>query len=229
MMILFGQNDLINLKNLMLSDNNVKSAQPLVSLINLENLQLDNNNISTINGLGALQKLRRLRLSENHISVITELGKLKNLEALAIAQNQVTDLSPLSGLMNLRTLNISNNKIKDITPVRSLPHLPLTVIVLYGNPLPNTVFEEILKDEYILNSLSPTIADGIKSQYGELRQYMDEGILKISQDNSVYQIVVQLETFVGAHNPPYGLDVITIATDGKTAKIENYQHTEEMD
>lgn len=54
----------------------------------------------------------------------------------------------------------------------------------------------------------------------------DEKILKIKKDesNNVYYVTVQVQTFEGPHNPPYGEETITFQIKGSEIKVTDYKH-----
>lgn len=54
----------------------------------------------------------------------------------------------------------------------------------------------------------------------------DEKILKIKKDesNNVYYVTVQVQTFEGPHNPPYGEETITFRIKGSEIKVTDYKH-----
>lgn len=53
-----------------------------------------------------------------------------------------------------------------------------------------------------------------------------EKILEIKKDeiNSIFYVTVQIQTFEGAHNPPYGEDTITFRIKGNDVKTIHYKH-----
>ncbi|CQR46811.1 hypothetical protein BN1058_01086 [Paraliobacillus sp. PM-2] len=55
-----------------------------------------------------------------------------------------------------------------------------------------------------------------------------EKIVKIKKDqtNNVFYVTVQVQTFEGAHNPPYGEETITFQIRGNEINVSNYQHRE---
>lgn len=133
-------------------------------------------------------------------------------------------MSPLSILVNLRTIDISNNKINDISPLWNLPNL--TSLDFQGNPLPPYIYQQALYEDYILSTLFPYINEAIKQYYGEDRQFMNAGILDIKKEFGYYELKVRITTFVGAHNPPYGLDTMTIVKDRSEIYVKDYIHEE---
>jgi hypothetical protein len=129
-------------------------------------------------------------------------------------------------LTNLSSLDISNNKISDISPLRNMPNLPLTSIMIGGNPLPDYVFKDVIKEQFILSILNPHIDKAIEAYYGGFRQYWNERILDIVRTGEGYKFKVRLETFTGAHNPPYGLDTMIIVSDSNGIRVEDFKHEE---
>jgi internalin A len=74
--------------------------------------------------------------------------------------------------------------------------------------------------------LFPYIEKAIEKHYGEFRQYMNDGIIGIESTQDGLIIKVILETFVGPHNPPYGLDTITFLKSDSEIKEVNFNHQE---
>ena len=160
----------------------------------------------------------------NNINHIDELSSLYTLVSLSVNNNNITNVNGLSKLSNLSNLDISNNQIKDISPIRKLPNLLLTSIDFTGNPLPEYVFKDKLNQQLILSMLYPYIDEAVKNYYGEFRQYMDAGILNISQTKEEFILKIRIETFVGPHNPPYGIDTLTINKNNGEIKVEEFKH-----
>ena len=93
----------------------------------------------------------------------------------------------------------------------------------------NTKSEQVM-EETILALLADDTFDAVRDYYGESRLYMNEklvGVQKVSEHPNVLEAVVQVETFYGAHNPPYGLETITfhIQYDGVT--LIYFKHQDE--
>jgi len=109
-----GLRDLVDLKILDLSCNDITEIKGLESLTNLEILSLDDNKISEIKGLDTLTKLRVLVLFGNKISEIKNLNSLIGLERLALSRNLITEVSGLDTLKKLKFLSLYYNPIKEI-------------------------------------------------------------------------------------------------------------------
>ena len=74
--------------------------------------------------------------------------------------------------------------------------------------------EEISVDaaqQVIIDLLYQPTAVAVAEYYGEPTQFWLSSILSIQkvEDLQNYEVVVQVETFQGPHNPPYGLETIT--------------------
>lgn len=210
-----------------LSNNKISDVSGLGLLENLKKLNLDNNEIKDVKGLGSLKSLETLRLSNNQINNIDELGQLNNLIRLNVDNNAISDVKSLGKLRNLMTVDISQNQISDIAPLRMSDTLALTNINFSGNPLPKYVYEDKLYQQFILSMLFPSLEKAIEKYYGEFRQYRNDGIIDIESTQDGLRIKVVLETFVGPHNPPYGLDTISFLKSGSEIKEVDFKHQEE--
>ncbi len=81
-------------------------------------------------------------------------------------------------------------------------------------------------ERLIMINYSPQIKEAVDNYYKEPRGF---DLTKIEDVKVVapyeYEVRIQISTYVGAHNPPYGLDVVTIRfkhlSDGKAV---NYEH-----
>ena len=62
-------------------------------------------------------------------------------------------------------------------------------------------------EQVILRLLSQPTTDAVYDYYGEYRQYWRQEILSIQKvpQSQYYEVITRIETFYGAHNPPYGL------------------------
>jgi Leucine-rich repeat (LRR) protein len=83
----------------------------LVNLVTLKRLNLSHNNITDISSLEGLVNLEHLYLPENNITDILALSHLNNLETLVLHNNEITDVSLLGNLKNLKYLSIRRNYI----------------------------------------------------------------------------------------------------------------------
>ena len=66
-------------------------------------------------------------------------------------------------------------------------------------------------EQVILDLLYQPTAAAVAEHYGEPTQFRRPEILSIRKvsDSQSHEVVIQVETFHGPHNPPYGLETIT--------------------
>ncbi|AVP62701.1 DUF3888 domain-containing protein [Clostridium sporogenes] len=86
-----------------------------------------------------------------------------------------------------------------------------------------------LENDLLIRVFSPYIAKSIENYYGEPRQFdlWDAKIINIKQLGSEsfnFEIIISVTTFKGAHNPPYGLETVTIKLDDSGTHIINFNH-----
>ena len=115
--------NILNLRSLHATEQQITNLTGLEYAINLWNLQLGKNQIRDLTPLANLTGLGSLSLSENQIDDLTPLANLTDLRNLALANNRVVNLSPLTALTQLEYLLVSNNQIRDITPLANLTDL----------------------------------------------------------------------------------------------------------
>lgn len=84
-------------------------------------------------------------------------------------------------------------------------------------------------EDILMTTLSPSITNAVNGYYGSPREYglYDAKIIKterITEGSYGFKVTVQVKTFVGPHNPPFGLETITFyVSPGKTL-VENFVH-----
>lgn len=87
-------------------------------------------------------------------------------------------------------------------------------------------------EQVILRLLSQPIAAAVEEYYGRPRQYWQQEVLKVQKapESPYYEVVIRVETFYGAHNPPYGLDTMTFNI-GPLDRIQlvSFDHQAETD
>ena len=66
-------------------------------------------------------------------------------------------------------------------------------------------------EQVILDLLYKPTAAAVAEYYGEPTQFRHPEILSIREvsDSRGHEVVIQVETFQGPHNPPYGLETMT--------------------
>lgn len=93
----------------------------------------------------------------------------------------------------------------------------------------NTKSEQAM-EETILALLTDNTFDAVRDYYGEPRQYMNVKLLsvqKISEYPNLLEVVVQVNTFYGAHNPPYGIETITFHIQYDGVKLIRFDHQDD--
>jgi len=86
-----------------------------------------------------------------------------------------------------------------------------------------------LENDLLLRILSPYIDKAIENYYGESRQFdlwnaKITNIKRLEPGSFNFEITVSVTTFKGPHNPPYGLETVTIKFDDFGTHIINFNH-----
>ncbi|MPM88635.1 hypothetical protein SDC9_135739 [bioreactor metagenome] len=84
-------------------------------------------------------------------------------------------------------------------------------------------------EQVLLRLLFQPARDAIAEYYGESRQYWEDRIVSIQKvpDTPYYEVVMQAETFCGPHNPPYGLETITLYVSYGSLELKSFAHRDE--
>lgn len=84
-------------------------------------------------------------------------------------------------------------------------------------------------EQTILRLLFTPIQDAIEDYYGQPRQYMEDKLVSVRKvaDSPNYEVVVQVETFYGPHNPPYGIETMTFYISYGEVKLKDFNHHDE--
>jgi hypothetical protein len=108
--------------------------------------------------------------------------------------------------------------------------VPIVIALLF----PAIVFAQPRESEdtlkgVLLTTLSPHISAAITGYYGEPRLYglYNAEILNIdrlSEGGYSFRVKVIVKTFVGAHNPPYGNEAVTMTVSPFGVSVEQFQH-----
>lgn len=83
---------------------------------------------------------------------------------------------------------------------------------------------------FILGVLSNYMFEAVDKYYGEPRMFdlYDAKIIEMKplKDGERFssEIKVQIQTYVGPHNPPYGIDTITFIQDFGDIKVTKFEH-----
>lgn len=82
-----------------------------------------------------------------------------------------------------------------------------------------------INDDLILSLFTPKINDAVEQYYNERRQYWREKIINIKEiGNYKYELTIQIETFVGAHDAPVGKDTLVFTTNLNDIKLKKFTH-----
>lgn len=103
--------------------------------------------------------------------------------------------------------------------------------------IPNQIIDDYpqpLYKEALIDVLFPDIYDEVKKHYSRTEDFSYDNvrILNIEKKKDKigligYEIIIQVDTFKGPHNPPHGLDTITFLTSPSGIKVANYKHEAE--
>ena len=93
-------------------------------------------------------------------------------------------------------------------------------------------FPKDASEQVILRLLHQSVREAVGNYYGESKQYWREEILGVQKvpQSPYYEVIIRLETFCGAHNPPYGLETLTFYVgpiDG--IQLIRFDHQDESD
>lgn len=101
---------------------------------------------------------------------------------------------------------------------------------IYANVENGTIQQEFYKGS-LLSFLYPYISSTVNTYYGHTKQYglYNAKIISIKKtpEKFEYEITIQVETFTGAHNPPGGIETITVITSPMGTEVINFNHTSE--
>lgn len=153
----------------------------IFSLINLQELDLKSNNIRTIEEIISFQHLKRLtclKLWHNKIITIpSSIGQVKSLESLHLSHNKLESLPlALFTLPKLRHLDVSHNSITVLPPdvglLHNLQHLAINSNKLEALPKPlfrNTKLKVLCLGHNALTILPETVGQLVQLTQLELR------------------------------------------------------------
>ncbi len=155
--IFFPNNGVLNLKSLNIE--RINEIKGLSNLIDLKELNLSGNNIIEIDYLENLVSLEKLNLSENKITEIKGLKSLKKLNQLYLHNNSITEIKGLTNLVNLHFLNLEKNNLTKIKNLQN--NVKLTTLYLNDNDINEIKNLEALRELYFL-ALNNNNIDEIK-------------------------------------------------------------------
>jgi len=193
-----GLEHAVNLTELMLPGQNIKSITPLGKLTKLNFLALEWNQITDLSPLSGVSSLEKLVIDKNQIKSLEPLKQLHNLTDLLASNNQVTDLAPIRNL-KLRWLIMAGNQIQDLSPLKGHPTLEylyldnnaiqnievletipnLQEVSLAGNPLNKQASEIVRRLE--LNGVVVTLEDEPETKNDEIHVLLHEELVEFDQ------------------------------------------------
>ena len=91
--------------------------------------------------------------------------------------------------------------------------------------LPQDAMEQI-----ILRLLHQPVKEAVNDYYDGPRQYWEQEVLSVQKvpQSPYYEVVIRVETFYGAHNPPYGLETMTFHVGPlDEVRLVNFEHQDE--
>lgn len=115
--------ELVQLRTLILSHNQITDISPLQNLKQLKRLDLAENHIVAIDALQHIEGLEYLNISRNPIQDMSCLSNLKEIKELWLIKNNLTDIQFLAELHSIEYLRIGLNNLTDITPIQHLKNI----------------------------------------------------------------------------------------------------------
>lgn len=113
----------------------ITNLNGIENLIYLKRLDLSSNQIDDISNLESLTRLTTLNLNNNQSIDLEIIANIKSLTSLNLSGDQIDDISPLEALTKLKSLNLNNNQIVDILSIKKLTRL--TNLYLAQNQISN--------------------------------------------------------------------------------------------
>ncbi|MFJ6034388.1 DUF3888 domain-containing protein [Bacillus toyonensis] len=109
--------------------------------------------------------------------------------------------------------------------------LGIIIAVLFLKPLDTKAVNIVNQDFYDSYNtlLAPYASKAIRNKLGPNHQYSltDAKILKVERfpkENFSFIVTVQYKTYIGAHNPPNGIETVTFNIDPSGVKVINFVH-----
>ncbi|WPP51050.1 leucine-rich repeat domain-containing protein [Catalinimonas niigatensis] len=114
------------IEKLVISDNReIWDLSPISELVNLKDLELTNTAVSDLSPLSQMISLEKLVCARNPIKSLEPIGKLTNLKYLDFQDTPLEDLKPIRNLIELETLKCSGTEVSNLKHISSLINLKL--------------------------------------------------------------------------------------------------------
>ncbi|MDQ0418871.1 hypothetical protein J2Z48_003076 [Croceifilum oryzae] len=94
----------------------------------------------------------------------------------------------------------------------------------HPSQIPN---QEYLHERALIGTLSPSIYNAIAGYYGSTKLFDSEKMISVEQSpagSNIYIVKVQVTTFEGPQNPPYGIETVTLRVGFQGITVINFQH-----
>jgi hypothetical protein len=174
----------VNLRELNLSSNHIKSVQILQSFKQLQSLTLSRNHIATIEPLNKMPWLETIIAKKNEIETLTGIHQIKSLKVLDCSENKITAIKDLEGLGSLEELILAKNTIGSMEGISHL--YKLRVLTLSDNG--------ISKIEYLSGLKLLESVDLSFNFIGEMVAFENLGRLEnLNISNNTIKQIVQVE------------------------------------
>ena len=193
---LYSEEEIKQIKVLMISHTKISKIEGLEKLISLEWLDLSVNKISRIEGLDKLTMLTKLDLSSNQISKIEGLEKLTKLTSLSLGYNNISKIEGLDNLININELSLGGNKIgklENLNFLKKSKNIEYFMLINWDNPL-----KSIDKETYELFIKYNLLNERYKSKIGKLgikeeRNINSKNIYFVDKDSYLYFLTGSVE------------------------------------
>lgn len=106
--------------------------------------------------------------------------------------------------------------------------MPSDLKVIYSD---NEESREKLYRDFLITQLSPYITQAITDYYGYPKSYglfnaKVLNIKRLEKGTYYFEIQIQVISFEGPHNPPYGVETVTVRKDHTGIYVKDFIHEE---
>lgn len=113
-------NNIGTLKQLFISNTQIKDLSPLSNHSSLQRLVASSTQISDLSPLRTLKLLQKLVITNTKVNDLSPLRSLTSLEVLELSFIHVSELGSLNGLCLLKQLNISGTNVSELSSISKL-------------------------------------------------------------------------------------------------------------